>query len=259
MYRGYNLDIEESTFNDWLEIGKTSHGDTKKRVKKTLDSFKDKNGKLIASKITANWFPSINANVFISHSHSDAEMAIGLSGWLKKEFGLTSFIDSCVWGYSRTLQELIDNEYSRKNSNSDNYDYGKMIRSAAHVNMMLSVALTKMIDRCECIFFLNTPQSISSKDYIDGTTTESPWIYSEIAMTSLIQRREPSAHRVVASLESFTESVHILHEVSLEHLININFENLKQWSNSCNRKINSSGYLKVTGEKALDKLYEMNI
>ncbi len=258
MYRGYNLDIEESAFNQWLEVGKISHVDTKKRVKETLDSFKDRNGKLIASKITASWFPSIDANVFISHSHSDAEMAIGLSGWLKKEFGLTSFIDSCVWGYSRTLQELIDKEYSRKNSNNDSYDYEKLIRSAAHVNMMLSVALTKMIDRCECIFFLNTPQSISSKDYIDGKTTESPWIYSEIAMTSLIQRREPSAHRVVASLERYTESVHILHEVSLKHLTNINVTDLRQWNNSCKSRTSSSRYLEITGAKALDKLYEMD-
>lgn len=44
-----------------------------------------------------SWFPQIKADVFISHSHSDEKLAIIFAGWLYNAFGLTAFIDSCVW------------------------------------------------------------------------------------------------------------------------------------------------------------------
>lgn len=64
--------------------------------------------------------------------------------------------------------------------------------------MMLSKALVTMMDRCECLFFLNTPSSITPADVIGeaGTgSTTSPWIYSEIAMSGLIRRKSMSQHR----------------------------------------------------------------
>lgn len=48
--------------------------------------------------ISQDWFPNINSNIFISHSHLDEEYVIAFAGWLKKNFNLNAFIDSCVWG-----------------------------------------------------------------------------------------------------------------------------------------------------------------
>jgi hypothetical protein len=61
---------------------------------------------------------------------------------------------------------------------------------------MLSMALSKMIDRCEGIFFLNTPKSLRPTDVVKGKSgvTESPWIYSELATTQFIRKRELSEY-----------------------------------------------------------------
>jgi len=246
MHRGYNLIIDENEFDAYVSDGEDDHGNTKEQVASTLDSFLDGSGKLIASKITANWFPQIKRNIFISHSHNDAEMAIGLSGWLKYKFGLTSFIDSCVWGYSAKLQRMIDNEHCWTNARKEYYNYEKRNRSTAHVNMMLSVALTEMMNNCECIVFLNTPKSISSENYIRGNVTDSPWIYAEIAMTSMIQKRSPQQHRISSAVEALDEGLIINYDVDLSHLTDITQSDLDRWSRE------SQG---VTGLDALDKLY----
>jgi hypothetical protein len=52
--------------------------------------------------------------------------------------------------------------------------------------MMLASALTLMMDKTECVFFLNTPESIKTEDVIKKTA--SPWIYHEITMLHLIQK-----------------------------------------------------------------------
>jgi hypothetical protein len=59
--------------------------------------------------------------------------------------------------------------------------------------MMLSTALSMMIDKAECLFFLNTPNSIQATEAIDRT--KSPWIYHEISISSLIRKRRLSEYR----------------------------------------------------------------
>jgi hypothetical protein len=62
------------------------------------------------SKLINDWFPSYKADVFISHSHNDSRTAKRLAIWLKKEFGLTTFLDSIVWGSANDLlKKLIMN------------------------------------------------------------------------------------------------------------------------------------------------------
>lgn len=118
--------------------------------------------------------------------------------------------------------------------------------------MMLSTALSKMINSCECIIFANTPNSISAEDYIEGTTTDSPWIYSEIAMTSIIQKRAPNDHRRVLaksqiSNESLSESLRIKYDVDLMHLTPLSISDLEKWNSNNNK----------TGATALDSLYTL--
>ena len=221
------------------------------RLKMGLVSFKDKDGNLLASEIIAGWFPAIEADVFLSHSHRDEEQVIGLAGWLHKEFQLKSFIDSCIWGRSTDLLRMIDDEYCY-NRSTETYSYAKRNRSTSHVYMMLSTALSKMINSCECIIFVNTPNSISPKSYIEGVTTDSPWIYSEIAMTSIVQKRTPAEHRGymikgAMALDALQESFNVKYDVDLMHLAPLDINDLNEWCSN-NNKI---------GADALDGLYTL--
>lgn len=257
MYRGFNLSLErkvfkEETFEDFREIGFQSLTCQKEKIEGIINSFIDDDGFLDGNKMQANWFPQIKADVFISHSHKDKELALALAGWLKETFGLTAFIDSCVWGYSNELLKQIDDVYCFNGNHS--YCYEKRNYSTSHVHMMLSVALTQMIDNTECLFFLNTPNSITPDTIINQT--ESPWIYSEIAMSKLIRKKELKEYRDVALMESpraFAEggTLKVRYDLSIDHLTDIRANHLKKWMNVWKIGSQNSKYL------ALDKLYEL--
>lgn len=51
-----------------------------------------------ASMIQEDWFPEINADIFISHSRLDEKLAMPLASWIESNTGLHCFIDSLVWG-----------------------------------------------------------------------------------------------------------------------------------------------------------------
>lgn len=94
-----------------------------------------------------------------------------------------------VWGYSKDLLEIIDDEYGLQTSG--NYSYQRRNYLTSHVYMMLSIALTKMIDKCESIFFVNTPNLIVVSENIKAAKyTLSPWIYSELEMTRMIRHKK---------------------------------------------------------------------
>ena len=211
----------------------------------------------------ANWFPQIKADIFISHSHKDINLAIALAGWLQETFGLTVFIDSCVWGYANKLLKMIDNEYCyQKETNT--YNYQKRNYSTSHIHMMLSVALTQMIDNTECLFFLNTPNSITPNTIINQT--ESPWIYSEIAMSRLIRKKELKEYRdmvVTESQNAFADggTINVRYDLPTEHLTEVDADILETWKNF-GSSLSSPNYEYLQYPKklrvhALDKLYEL--
>jgi hypothetical protein len=219
----------------------------KARMHAILNTFTDSDGDLIASRLTADWFPDVDAHVFISHAHVDSKLATRLAGFLSYHFDLVSFIDSTVWGSSDELLKMVDKQYCWQEE-SGTYNYSKRNRSTSHVHMMLATALAKMINSCECVIFLNTPSSISSSNYINGQVTESPWIYSEIAMTSLIQKRDPSEHRLRKSILAMDEALKVKYDVNLSHLTSIFGADIKKW-------LDNAGSAKKG--RALDLLYSM--
>lgn len=247
MFRGFEVSVGDDFLRAYTDAGLAQHRENKRRVYRRLDEFRGASGEILSGKMTAAWFPEVEAQVFISHAHKDSALALGLSGHLHKRFGLKSFVDSAVWGYSDDLLQILDKEFCY-NDESGTYSYQKRNRSTSHVHMMLSVALSRMIDRCECIIFINTPQSISSRECVGGQATSSPWIYSELAMTSLIARRTLDAHRgtkVTAATESFQKDLNVSYEVDLDHLTKLNQTTYERWAAST----------QVTGTKALDVLY----
>lgn len=163
MYRGFNLDYfgatPEAYSESLMSIGAKIYESDKAKIEENLDEFIFSDNSLDGTEIQNAWFPQVNADVFISHSHDDAKMAIMFAGWLKETFQLRSFVDSCIWGYANGLLKKIDNLFCR-NGKENCYSYHKRSYSTSHVHMMLSSALTMMMDKTECLIFLDTPSSI---------------------------------------------------------------------------------------------------
>ena len=232
MYRAFNL--SGIKWEDYANDAAVSLNEANKNlVKKALKEFLDKE-KIDGTKMQNDWFPEIKANVFISHSHKDQAAAIKMAGFLKSNFGLESFIDSCVWGYADDLLRLLDDKYCL-NENRETYSYEKRNGSTSHVHMMLSTALGKMIDAAECVIFMNTPNSITSNDAV--TKTLSPWIYYELGLMRVIQKRLPGDHRPKPILESFANkraaaALQIEYSVPLGDLTEINADHLNEWKAS---------------------------
>jgi hypothetical protein len=235
MFAGFNLkDLDDDFISSYLDKGYIVFNENVKHIEKELDNFILNDGSIDGSKLQADWFPEVKADIFLSHSHGDREKAIALAGWLRSTFGLTVFIDSCVWGYANTLLRKIDDIYC-KNTNSNTYNYDKRNYSTSHVHMMLSLALTKMMDSTECLIFLNTPNSIATNEVIDNQT-KSPWIFHEIATSSVLRKQKPHRFGLIKKGYYF-ENAQILtikYNLDLSDLIDISTANLLEWKNDFN-------------------------
>jgi len=194
VYRAFDVNLNGfSQLSDVdYEAGQKLWNENTAQVRTKLETFLRSDGSLDGSEMQKNWFPQVDADVFISHSHQDQTLAIKLAGWLSRHFALRPFIDSCVWGNSEVLLKIIDDEYCL-NPGRETYSYEKRNRSTSHIHMMLSVALTKMIDNTECAWVLNTQNSVTSKGVVERT--QSPWIFSEIFTMRLIRRKDAATHR----------------------------------------------------------------
>lgn len=253
MYKGFNLKLSEtSAFANRLLAQYGSQAGAfrarKASARATISAYLQ-NGAIDATQLQEDWFSSVPAHIFISHSHADEKLAMAVAAALEDKLELDCFIDSCVWGNADDLLKEIDNEYCLQSSGKM-YDYAKRNRSTSHVHMMLQGALVKMIDRSECVIFLNTPKSMVVKqDLTLKSRTSSPWIYSEILATRLIEKREPERtirERVQASLEhrGMDEMPAFHHDLDLKHLTAMSSTQLDLWLGSGRR-----------GESALDALY----
>lgn len=252
MFSAYDLKIDSDFFDDTfctLKNYKNYKKIGENHLSSQLAPFKDKIQKLVlsdtmnGSEIQKKCFPEVDADIFISHSHNDKNLANSLAGWLYEEFGLKVFIDSNVWEYSNNLLNKINDKYSNKQINQNGeflYDYRSCNYASQHVNIMLSTALQKMIDKVECIILLNTDNSISVFDNHKKklNQTYSPWIYSEILSTQIIRKkplfyyREYRNDEIRAAFESSSENYfafQITYDVSLEHLVKLNGSDLQRW------------------------------
>ena len=232
MFRGFNLTLKNNDVLYYYKHGTSLYESYKDVIINKISSFVDYDGSLNADKMKTNWFPKVKADIFLSHSHKDEKFAISLAGWFYHIFGLTTFIDSCIWGYADELLQMIDDKYCL-NSNKETYNYKKRNYSTSHIHMMLSTALTMMIDKTECLIFLNTPNSITPhKTITDKNGTYSPWIYSEIAISQLIRKKSLNEHRGILKKADalFSESqLKIKYGIDLSHLYDINIDTLNQW------------------------------
>jgi hypothetical protein len=255
MYIGFELDKikNEFTYDDKTK-GEELYRNIESKVKKELQSLILDDGVVDGTKVQKSWFPEIEVDVFISHSHADKDDALKLAGWLYNNFKITSFIDSCVWGYSDDLLLNINNSYSDAVNKSDSettYNYAKCNYAASHVYMMLTNALMKMIDSSECLFFMNTSNSIKLSDNIKQPKVASPWIYMELGLSKYIRLKPLDKHRypqlekkaMFSALNEQALQVH--YEPDLDHLFKVSESDLRNWKRNSlsNDKYKSLDYL----------------
>ena len=199
MFAKFNLMLEQNQINEeYRKYGLSQKLINEEKTHQIFDQYLLKDGSLDASAIERDWFPEIKADVFLSHSHADEKSVINLAGYLYREFGIKSFIDSTVWGYADNLLKQIDEKYCVKTKDekgNSTYSYEKRNRTTTHVHLLLQGALAKMINRCECLIFVNTPNSMKITDVQGETNTASPWIYSEILMASTFPVRPLKEYR----------------------------------------------------------------
>jgi len=223
MYRGFKIKslgfIHPTDKQRYYSEGKATHEKNKAAIRTKLREFMYADNSLDGTAIQKAWFPQIKADVFISYSHDDGYEAIALAGWLFSNFGLRSFVDSCAWGYANTLLREIDNKFSM-NVDNKTFNYQKLNLSSSHVHMMLCSALSMMMDNCECLIFLDTPNSIQPVAGI--SKTDSPWLYYEIALSQVL-RKQPLTRLLNESEQTFSKGgeLTIRHTANLNHLSEI--------------------------------------
>ena len=251
MFAGFLLDLGENKridFSPYRSVGTQHLNNQKASIETELKQFviNESDGQTIdGTLLTSHWFPQVEADVFLSHSHKDLPLVEGVAGWLYQEFGLRCFIDSNVWGYSDSLLEILNSRYSNKRPDGDGgylYDHIRCVEASKHVNIMLSIALQRMIDKTEAVFLVSTDNAIRRYDATTNSNTYSPWIYSEIVCSDIVRKKPLSDYRTFSWFEkrldeqfalehqaADNETLRVAYEVSTDHLIELSEFDLLYW------------------------------
>lgn len=231
---GFYLDLQNVDYNFKEEltkhrrIGENHQEKHSCLILESLEGHNDFSQEIDAEILIQRWFPSIDADVFISHSHGDIDLIMSLSGWLKQKCGLTPFVDFSSWKYITTLIEKIQN----KNGNMNEADV------LLHGHIMLATSLMRMIAKCKCILFVKTPNSIHQSTSLNRSESiHSPWIFLEMVMSEILLSQRPN----VISKETLTESLDkiiIKYPRTIDHLTRLSASNIKDWANNLNKNKN---------------------
>ncbi|MCT4780659.1 MULTISPECIES: hypothetical protein [Exiguobacterium] len=259
MFVGFNLQgLDDKILSVYKGAGEANFNIQKKQVQKKLDCFVLDDGSLDGSALQDDWFPEIKADIFLSHSHGDRKLIMAFAAMLEDKFGLTSFIDSCVWGYADELLKKIDDKYC-KNETGDTYNYNQRNFSTSHVHMMLSSALTKMMDKAECLIFVNTPNSITTRDAVEDKT-KSPWIYNEIVISQMLRKKKLVRSEEIKKSREFEASrnkLNIVYDADLDHLTPLSTDDLLDWEKKYSENRILFAFRNQPNHYPLDSLYEI--
>lgn len=264
MYKGFNLDFNEKYFIktigdiDYATIyDKEVVESYKKDINSRVKEIENKAEEIDGTELQNTWFPNIESHIFLSHSHSDEEIVKCFAGYLYSELGIKVFIDSTIWEYSNSkLLELMEayahwNQYEiRPNGNIRVCSIEEVFKFKDNVNMMLLMALTKIINDTDCFLFFNTNNSTINK--YDNSKTYSPWICYEIGISKCIEKRNREHIKTFsAKHKSSTESINMTFDLDTEHLTKLTTEKFIEWVNICKNA-------DIKTYDALDNLYNIN-
>ena len=251
MYSKFKVSTSDD-YSSYYEIGKIHLEEQKTNIEKRLEEFIDYDTGIIDGRaLEEELFKEIEADIFLSHSHSDEKLAVGFAGWLKTNFNLTAFVDSCVWKYADDILKEINNRYNLLRTEKDGsktYSHSKANYAASHIYLMLNSALNNMINKTECFMFIDTEHSCIHMDKTEAPDkTLSPWIYSEIVMANTMKITFPDRPFFTSELRhSFSESLKISHDLDLSTFFYLGATDLANW------KYQNKGDM-----HPLDKLYSI--
>lgn len=200
------------------------------------------NGKIDGDEIIKAYFPSMTPHVFISHSSKDKKTAIKFANYLFQKHGITSFIDSQIWGHIDHALEILNGKYSKlrkENNGSIIYSHRKANIISSNIYAMLNIALMKTMDGSDGLILISSENSVGGDGYdvedllANKYATESPWIYSEINFSKMLRPRMHERPQIYAldGTESFVsqevrkdmmfESVSFVLRAELEHMVHV--------------------------------------
>lgn len=209
-----------------------------------------------ANWILDNWFKNYSADVFLSHSSVDDKLARKVARILT-DCGLRVFVDSDLWGRIDKMQRNVDNKHAvlrwKENGSAEIYDYDKRNVTTGHTHVLLTYALTRMIDMTECFLFLSTPNSVIEcrEDSLD---TYSPWLFHELEMSRVISRQEPARLLSKIACESF--SLKFKYSASAEDLTDISLSDLNNVASVYHKQRQLHG---LAPQAFLDYLYNKHV
>ena len=223
MDRGYVLRFDEGYNIDEGAIS-SSLDSNQSRVIELADYIVD-SVVIDAKKVIDLLFPEVDADVFISHSHKDVNLAAQLALDISDKKGMGVLVDYCVWGSSAQLLKIINDRFCKVRG-STYYDYEKVMRTSEHVNVILTSALQRMIDAASNFIFLDSECSlIQGGVWKDEVRTDSAWIHMELKFSELLTERRPVAK---AALES-RDSALFAHPAPTQHLEKVSTARFYNW------------------------------
>lgn len=251
MYKAFNIKLNDLVIsNTPIQEYEAERKEYRDKLAKLVNSY----DVIEADEIKKTLMPKGKYDVFISHSHKDLILAKKLASYLKTNLGLKCFIDSLYWGnIDDLLKELNKSHYDIV---KQTYNHLKTEAACHHADIILASALTEMINACECVFFLNTDNSLPMRDdVLNEVETYSPWIFHEIYIASIIEKKRPIRGQMKFN-ESFRDTVpsekQIAYKLDLSGMDILDFNNLELWSNT-KKYYDSHGTIK----HSLDVLYEI--
>ena len=253
----YSLTEGYDCLLDYYDSGDIIFEEHKSSIKKKLDNCIDYNTGIIDGELLEKeLFREIEADIFLSHSHLDRQLAISFAGFLKEVFKLNVFIDSCVWDYAENILKEINERYNvirkDKEKNRITYSYSDANYAASQIYLMLNSAINNMIDKTECFMFFDTDYScfyINKKDR--EAKTFSPWIYSENKMANTIRKSTPLRFQQLPKQsisESYGMKLKISHPINLKNFFDLNSSDIQEWIEK---------YHDSESTNALDDLYKL--
>lgn len=271
MYRGYKLSIDGSLFIeqelikglyfqrmrsvdkfDYYErLGRSLFIDVVNQADDSLLEYISEDGVLEGDVIQDAWFPKLAGkfDVFISHSHNDEDLAFAFAGWLHKKFKLRCFLDKYVWNSADGLIRKLDDLCRRPGKKG--YDYKDRNMTTSQVHAMLTSAIMQEIDDCDTLFLLNTPESVNVIDGVHEYTL-SPWIFLEIGLSKVIEKKWNNPKRQHLSTYSVTaEAAQMRMKLDTSHLTELSEDELQDWLDAWNEAIRCeelTQYLKKSDE-----------
>ncbi len=253
----------KENLSDDIESRELLFESPKKALRQQLKNYLSPNNDLNGDEIMRDCFPMINdVRFFISHSHKDEALAIKLANLIFSSCRMKSFIDSMVWDYSQELLRDIDDEYSVLREDPKVYNYNKVGLSASYVHMMLATSLTAMMDKCDCIIFINTPNSITPSEIKESPKTFSPWIFHELSMIQFLKEKRPDftyenySMNKVASREQSSLKIKLPTQINdLPYIKRAHLSELKQFISQQNKCLDQVKRI-ITMKKLKELIYK---